>query len=95
MIPTRRWKSITENVRREQNASTEDAVRYALSTVGGALWITFAILAFGFAVFAMSSFKVNSDFGLLVAVTIAAALVADFLLLPTLLMRTDRKKLKP
>ncbi|MEM7542727.1 MAG: MMPL family transporter [Pseudomonadota bacterium] len=78
--------------RREQGASTEDAVRYALRTVGGALWITFAILAAGFAVFALSSFKINADFGLLVAITIVAALVADFLLLPTILMRADARK---
>lgn len=78
--------------RREQGADAEQAVRYALSTVGGALWITFAVLAAGFAVFAMSGFQINADFGLLVAVTIVAALVADFLLLPTLLMRVDRNK---
>ncbi len=78
--------------RREQDASSEDAVRYALSTVGSALWITFLILIAGFTVLSLSTFKMNADFGLLVAITIACALVADFLLLPTLLMRLDRRR---
>lgn len=76
--------------RREQGATSEDAVRYALSMVGPALWITFLILAAGFSVLALSAFKFNAHFGLLVAITIGAALLADFLLLPTLLMKIDR-----
>jgi len=75
--------------RREHGATSEDAVRYAISTVGAALWITFAILAAGFGVLGLSSFQMNGHFGLLVAITIAAALLADFLLLPTLLMRVE------
>ena len=78
--------------RREQGVSSEDAVRYALSMVGSALWITFLILVVGFSVLALSPFKINAHFGLLVAITIAAALLADFLLLPTLLMRIDRRR---
>ncbi len=81
--------------RREQNSTPEDAVRYALSTVGGALWITFMILIVGFSVLALSSFKLNAHFGLLVAITIGAALLADFLLLPVLLMRIDRRSRQP
>ncbi len=77
--------------RRERGADPEDAVRYALSTVGAALWISFLILAAGFGVLAFSSFKVNGDFGLLTSITIGAALLADFLLLPTLLMQVDRR----
>lgn len=75
--------------RRERGASSEDAVRYAIATVGAALWITFAILAVGFGILGLSSFQMNAHFGLLVAITIAAALAADFLLLPTLLMRIE------
>jgi len=66
-------------------------VRYALSMVGSALWITFLILVVGFSVLAFSAFKINAHFGLLVAITIGAALLADFLLLPTLLMRIERR----
>ncbi len=77
--------------RRLENASPEDAVRYAVSTVGGALLTSFLILAAGFAVLAFSTFVINSQLGLLISMTIVAALFADFLLLPTLLMRFDRR----
>lgn len=79
-----------QRARQVDKASPEDAVRYAISTVGVALLTTFLILAVGFAVLAFSTFKLNEDFGLLTSITILAALLADFLLLPTLLMRLDR-----
>jgi uncharacterized protein len=72
--------------RREHATSPHDAVRYAFSTVGTALWVTSAVLVLGFAVLALSTFKVNADMGLLTATTIAIALFVDFLLLPPLLM---------
>lgn len=77
---------------RELGSTPEDAVRYAISTAGPALWISFLILIVGFAVLSQSSFKINADFGLLIAISIGAALLADFLLLPTLLMRIDRSR---
>ena len=43
-------------------------------------------------VLAQSSFKLNGDMGLLTAVTIAVALIVDFLFLPPLLMMLDGKK---
>ncbi len=76
---------------RDRGESAEDAVRYAFSTVGTALWVTTGILIAGFAVLSMSAFKVNSDLGMLTALAIGSALVADFLLLPALLLTVDRK----
>ncbi len=73
--------------RREQGLSPEDAVRYAFSTVGTALWVTSLVLVCGFGILALSNFELNSGMGLLTAITIAFALVADFLFLPTLLMK--------
>jgi predicted RND superfamily exporter protein len=67
-------------------------VRYAFSSVGRALWVTSVVLIAGFVTLAQSTFKQNSDLGLLSAVTIAFALVADFLLLPGLLIAVDRRK---
>ncbi|OUR75394.1 RND transporter [Alphaproteobacteria bacterium 46_93_T64] len=78
--------------RRERNATPEEAVRYSFRTVGKALLVTTSVLFLGFAVLSQSSFQVNSDLGLLTAITIAIALVVDFLLLPPLLMLLDRKK---
>lgn len=80
--------------RREHGTSSQEAVRYAFSTVGKALWVTTAVLVLGFAVLALSTFKVNGDMGLLTATTIAIALFVDFLLLPPLLMLFDGNKVK-
>ena len=76
--------------RRERGLAPGDAARYALSSVGTALLVTSAVLIAGFAVLAQSTFLQNSQMGSLSAVTIAFALVADFLLLPALLIRFDR-----
>ncbi len=80
--------------RREQDASPQDAVRYAFSTVGTALWVTSAILIVGFGLLSFSAFEFNESLGLMTATAIFMALVADFLLLPALLMAVDRKKEK-
>ncbi|MDH3980230.1 MAG: MMPL family transporter [Gammaproteobacteria bacterium] len=77
--------------RREQGLDAADAVRYAFHTVGIALLVTTVVLVAGFLVLTQSGFKMNSDMGLLTAVTISLALMADFLLLPALLMKADRK----
>jgi len=76
--------------RREQGMNSEDAVRYAFNTVGVALLVTTIVLVAGFLVLAQSAFKLNSDMGLLTSITIAFALLADFLFLPPLLMKIDK-----
>lgn len=75
--------------RREKGLSAEDAVRYAFSTVGIALWVTSVALVAGFLVLSTSSFALNADMGLLTAIVIALALIVDFLLLPPLLIYLD------
>ena len=79
--------------RREQGMSAADAVRYAFSTVGMALWVTSLVLVAGFLVLSQSAFQVNSGMGLLTAIVIVFALVADFLFLPPLLIRLSGKRL--
>ena len=78
--------------RREHGLSAEDAVRYAFETVGAALTITSAILVAGFAVLALSDFLLNEVMGLMMSITILCALLADFLLLPPLLIAMDAGK---
>ncbi|MXW45941.1 MAG: MMPL family transporter [Gammaproteobacteria bacterium] len=78
---------------RREGRSAADAVRYAFSTVGKALGTTTAVLSAGFLVFAASGFEVSWALGILVAMTIMFAFLADFLLLPPLLMAFDRRKL--
>lgn len=78
--------------RREKNMNAEEAVRYAFNTVGVALFVTTVVLVGGFLVIAQSNFLVNSEMGLLTAITIAVALIVDFLFLPPLLMFIDGDK---
>ena len=77
---------------RRDGLSAPEAVRSTFRTVGRALWTTTAVLALGFLVFASSGFEVSWALGLMVATTIVFALLADFLLLPPLLMAIDRRK---
>ncbi len=75
--------------RREKGLEPQAAVRYAFVTVGRALIITSIVLVVGFLILATSSFELNSGMGLLTAIVIAIALVADFLFLPPILMKFD------
>ena len=76
---------------RREGLPAPEAVRSAFHMVGHALWTTTAVLSAGFLVFATSGFEVSWALGLLVTITIVFALVADFLLLPTLLIAIDRR----
>ncbi|MEW8505344.1 MAG: MMPL family transporter [Candidatus Thiodiazotropha sp.] len=78
--------------RREKSMGREDAVRYAFSTVGTALWVTSLVLMVGFGILAFSHFQLNAGMGLLTAITLGLALVADFLFLPPLLIYFGGKK---
>ncbi len=75
--------------RREQGLNAADAVRYSFKTVGVALWITSLALIAGFLVLSTSSFELNAGMGVLTSIVIAFALLADFLLLPPLLIKLD------
>ena len=77
--------------RREKNLSTEEAIRYAFSSVGTALLVTTLILIAGFAVLSLSAFKVNAGMGQLTAITIAFALLIDFMLLPPIIILFSKK----
>lgn len=76
----------------EQGLSTEDAIRYAFSTVGVALFVTTIILTANFGMLTFSDFKLNSDMGQLTAGIIVIALIIDFFFLPPLLLLLDRKE---
>ena len=77
---------------RRDGLAAPEAVRSAFRTAGRALWTTTAILSLGFLVFAFSGFELSWALGLLITITIVFALLADFLLLPPLLMAIDRRK---
>ena len=77
--------------RREHGSSPEEAVRYALQTVGRAISTTTMILVAGFGTLVLSGFIPTAGVGMLAAMIIAFALIADFLLLPPPLMALDRR----
>ena len=80
--------------KREKGLAGAEAIRYAFHTVGKALAVTTVILAIGFVILGMSSFRMNSWMGQLTAIVIVFALIADFILLPAFLLVVDRKKEK-
>lgn len=78
--------------RNEKGYSPQQATRYAFAHVGSALLVTTIVLVAGFMVLVFSTFKMNSDMGLLTAITITVALIVDFLMLPPLLMWLDKRR---
>jgi len=78
--------------RREKGLDAEQAVSYAFNTVGIALWVTSLVLVLGFFVLGQSHFALNADLGAMAAITIAVALIMDFLFLPPLLMNLEENK---
>ena len=72
----------------------EDAVRYALDTTGRALFTTTVVLVVGFLIFVFSPFIPTAQVGVLTAMIIAFALIADLSLLPALLIAVDRRSKK-
>ena len=77
---------------REKGLEVPDAIRYAFRMVGTAVAANALILTLGFAVLALSTFKINAEMGLLTAMAVVVALIIDFLLLPALLMLGHRRK---
>ena len=72
--------------RREKGLDRPGAIRYAFEMVGTAILSTTIILSIGFGVLAASTFRINSQLGMLTSLVIIIALIVDFLLLPALLM---------
>jgi predicted RND superfamily exporter protein len=70
----------------ERCGSYEKALREALTDVGRALLITSVALVLGFTVLLGSIMQSQATQGLLLATTIVTALVADFLLMPALVL---------
>lgn len=70
------------------------AVQYALETVGHAVIINTIILTAGFAVLALSTFRVTGQMGGLTALVIAVAFVVDLILLPAILLSTTKRQTK-
>ena len=76
--------------RREYGQGPEEAVRYAFDTAGRALMTTTVVLVAGFLIFVFSPFVPTAQVGVLTAMIIGFALIADLSLLPALLTMVDR-----
>jgi len=76
----------------EEGRSVSMSLRYSLERVGPPMIATTVVLAIGFAVLTCSQFVPTQIFGLLTAVTVAGAGVADLVLLPTVLTILSRWK---
>ena len=63
-----------------------EALRAAMRDVGRALFITSVVLVLGFLTAIFSSLDSQANFGVLLATTIVVALVANFLLMPALIL---------
>ena len=77
--------------KRELGYNSEQAVVYAFETVGKALVTTTIVLLAGFSVLSTSAFALNSYMARLTVIIISAALIIDFILLPSLLILVNRK----
>jgi predicted RND superfamily exporter protein len=76
--------------KRKGNLNTHEAIIETFTHVGKALWVTSLVLAAGFLVLSLSSFRLNQEMGVMTAITLVVALVLDFLLLPAILMAFHR-----
>jgi len=77
------------HAKRSLKQNSQQAVSYAFFNVGTALLVTSFVLVAGFSVLAFSSFEINASMGALTAIAIVFALVADFLFLPSLLLKVE------
>ena len=76
---------------RRNGLSCEDAVRSAFRTVGYALMTTSLVLGLGFAWLANSAIQITVNPAIVTCLSIAFALMMDLLLLPILLLLTDKR----
>ncbi|MGB5988475.1 MAG: MMPL family transporter [Marinifilaceae bacterium] len=72
------------------NWNIRASVIIALKETGQSMMYTSVILFFGFGIFALSSFGGTVSLGLLVSVTLLAAMFSNLIILPSLLMTLDK-----
>ncbi len=78
------------HARRQKNYEPEDAIRYAFDLAGVPMWISTFTLIAGFMVLYSSHFAMNSDMGILTAITIGFAALTEAFMLPALLLLIDK-----
>lgn len=80
-----------QRARRMLGCDPADAVRYAFRSVGRAMLVTSIVLVTGFMVLTLSHFELNAGMGLLTAIVISLALLADLMFLSPFLLLIEEK----
>ncbi len=80
--------------RHEHGQGPEEAARHAFDTAGRAMFTTTVVLVAGFLILVFSPFVPTAQVGVLTAMIIGFALLADLTLLPALLTALDRSPAK-
>lgn len=75
---------------RRTSKNTKESVIYAIRETGISMIYTSIVLFFGFGVFAASRFGGTQSLGLLVALTLLFAVLANLFILPSVLLKFDR-----
>ena len=81
-----------ELARKEFKKSVEESVIYSFETVGFALIIMTVVLALGFSVLNLVTFIPIQDFAKFSVICFTGGLIINFLFLPNLLMKFDKRK---
>ena len=77
-------------LKRKNGETVEAAVRYAMNVAGKAIRLTSLALIVGFMIIGLSAIKNLQHFGILSALAVFMALVADLIVLPALLLKFDK-----
>tara|TARA_B100001057_G_scaffold50988_1_gene45349 strand:+ start:61 stop:426 length:366 start_codon:yes stop_codon:yes gene_type:complete len=80
-----------ELARKEMNKSVEDSINYSFETVGFALIIMTVVLVLGFSVLNLVTFIPIQQFAKFSVICFTAGLIINFLLLPNLLVKFDKR----
>ena len=80
-----------ELARKEMKKSVEESINYSFETVGFALIIMTVVLVLGFSVLNLVTFIPIQDFAKFSVICFSAGLIINFLFLPNLLVKFDRR----
>tara|TARA_B100001057_G_scaffold329770_1_gene330151 strand:+ start:269 stop:2569 length:2301 start_codon:yes stop_codon:yes gene_type:complete len=80
-----------ELARKEMKKSVEESINYSFETVGFALIIMTVVLVLGFSVLNLVTFIPIQDFAKFSIICFSAGLIINFLFLPNLLVKFDRR----
>ncbi|QOP42172.1 efflux RND transporter permease subunit [Sulfurimonas marina] len=77
---------------REKGMDFLGALAYTIEFAGLAIVFTTIVLSLAFAIFSLSQFMPNVNFGIITAIALVIAVVVDLVMLPAILSRYDGKK---